>query len=100
VIMEGIFLMSMRRVPLLARDLPVHVLQLVTPLDVCLAGVRERRARRGDERELSEKKTGDHYRTSQSFCAKMRFLGIPCEKVTRETAPGRPRAVLGLEQRS
>lgn len=96
VIMEGIYLMSKTRViPLMKEGIPLTILQLTTSLDESLAGIAARRAMRGDEKEVNPKKTTDHFKLSQSYCANMRALGVSVIKVTRETGPAQLRELLG-----
>ena len=96
VVMEGIYLLSMPRVAPLARECPVTILQLTTSLEDCLAGIMARRAALGKDTVVDPKHTTTHYKKSLSFCSKMKFLGVPVEKVTRETGPQRLRELLGV----
>lgn len=62
------------------------VVQLTTPIEVCLEGIRERRRARGDERELNPANTTNRVKTVERACQLLREHGIAVETLDRESA--------------
>lgn len=83
---EGLFVMNMTRGPALAeqygRDL--CILQLTTPLAICISSINSRRAERGAGALTKTKNTQDNYKRATNFCAKMRDAGARVVRVERE----------------
>jgi hypothetical protein len=95
VIYEGVMMMNHTRgIELWNRTRALQVLRLVTPLEECIAAVRERRTAVGRLADFSTKNTEDTYRRTQNYCAKLRALGCPVHKVTRDEAPAKLIALL------
>lgn len=72
------------------------VIHLTTPIDECLAAIRERRARRGNSNPLSEKNTRARVATIERACARLRAAGVQVEDHDRTSALARVRSLLGV----
>jgi hypothetical protein len=64
----------------------LQVILLTTPIEDCLAAIRDRRAARGDDRPLSEKNTRDRARRQEGVCTRLRNAGVVVHKLDREAA--------------
>lgn len=88
VIFEGIIIQDdIRRCIDLHRKFPgqVLVIELTTPIEVCLAGIQSRRDGRGDERPLDPKNTVSRAKRVKSRCAALRDSGVMVLKSDRES---------------
>lgn len=74
----------------------LHVLQLTTPLEECLAAIRDRRAERGNDKPLNPKNTESKFRSALSGARNLERLGVHVEYVDREAAFLRARELLGV----
>lgn len=75
---------------------PVLVIRLNTPVEDCLAAVRDRRARRGDTRPLNSSNTSRRVDVIVRACARLRDAGVPVEALDREAALRRVCSLLRL----
>jgi energy-coupling factor transporter ATP-binding protein EcfA2 len=97
VLMEGVLLYceTARTFVLPRKDL--LVIGLNTPLDVCVAGINERRRRKKPDAEaVDPANTEAKHRGTVSYMEKLRAAGIQAEWHNRETAYKRLIEVLGL----
>lgn len=62
------------------------VVQLTTPLEVCLASIRERREARGEEKPLNPKNTTERHKRVGRACDRLRAAGVRLERLDREAA--------------
>ena len=76
--------------------LPVGVIVLNTPLDVCLASVAERRAAKGNTTPLNPKTTTEKHRAVTAMVPRFRAAGVPTFHVSREEARDVARELLKL----
>lgn len=99
VVFEGLFCMNQTRAPQLAAQVgkDYHVLQLTTPLAVCMESINTRRAERGAGKLVNKKNTEDNYRRAVNFCATMREAGARVHKVSREEGLSKIIELLGLK---
>lgn len=74
----------------------LHVIALTTPIEDCLAAIRDRRAARGDEKPLNEKNTRDRAKRMLSGLARLKDAGVVVEKMDRDAAFLRVRELLGV----
>lgn len=77
--------------------LPVAVIGLSTPLDLCLESVQQRRAAAGNDRELNPKATVDKHRAVELMMARFAKAGVPTYVLDREAAYLKICELLGLE---
>ncbi|HVX90176.1 MAG TPA: hypothetical protein VHC20_00860, partial [Candidatus Paceibacterota bacterium] len=99
VVYEGLFVMNMTRGPALLEELgvPFYVLQLTTPLSVCLESVNKRRAEKGKGELETTKNTEDNYRRALKYCSVMRDAGAKVIKIEREQGLPKLLELLGVE---
>lgn len=85
VVFEGLFCMNQTRGPRLVERLGSRylVLQLTTPLSVCIDAINDRRAARGAGVLKSSLNTADNYKRSINFYARMRDSGAQVKRITR-----------------
>lgn len=74
----------------------LYVIWLNTPIEVCLAAIRDRRAARGDERPFSEKNTRQRYERCLRGLQRLEASGVRVERLDREQAFLRVRELLGV----
>jgi len=87
VLFEGLIVQSdVNRLIELSQSQKVLVIGLTTSLEECLAGVRARRAARGDERPLNPKNTESKYKTVPKTLARLRAAGVEVLELSREAA--------------
>lgn len=97
VLYEGIMVMDdVNRAVTLARDHELVVIGLTTPVEECLAAVRQRRLDRGDDRPLSEKNTRDRAVRCERGLVRLRSAGVQVEMHDRQGAFERVRELLGV----
>lgn len=101
VLMEGLLASEDVRHLLALREKMRHadsmlVIQLTTPIEECLAAIRERRARRGNSNPLSEKNTRNRVATIKRACARLTMEGVHVEDHDRAGALARVRSLLGV----
>lgn len=72
------------------------VIHLTTPIEECLAAIRERRARRGNSNPLSEKNTRNRVAVIVRACERLRAAGVRVEDHDRASAERRVAELLGL----
>lgn len=77
--------------------LPVAVIGLSTPLDLCIESVKVRRAAAGNDKELSTKATEDKHRAVELMMARFQKAGVPTHVLDREAAYLKACELLGLE---
>jgi hypothetical protein len=79
-------------------DLPLRILALTTPIDVCVASINERRrAKRGEDApEVNPTNTIAKAKTLASCMTKLRAEGADCHEASREDALGLVKTWLGL----
>lgn len=82
-------------------DWKLHVIRLSTPIEDCLAAIRERRAQaaaaKGKEVEpLNEKNTRQRYERQLGVCRRLKDSGVSVEVLDREAALARCRELLGV----
>lgn len=65
------------------------VIVLATPLEQCIASVRERRAERGDDRPFDPKNVEKEYRSVISSTKRLRAEGVQVETLDRDAALAR-----------
>lgn len=74
----------------------LYVIWLNTPIETCLAAIRDRRAARGDERPFSEKNTRQRYDRCLGGLRRLDQAGVRVERLDREAAFLRVRELLGV----
>lgn len=72
------------------------VVQLATPLEVCLASIRARREARGEEKPLNPKNTTERLKRVQRACDRLKAAGVAVERLDRDAAFTRVVDALGL----
>jgi len=72
------------------------IIALTTPIEDCLAAIRDRRAARGDDRPLDEKNTRERARRVESGLRKMEASGAKVYRLDREGAFLKVKELLGL----
>lgn len=98
VLFEGIMVQDdVRRAVELDRDYPgqLVVIGLETPLDECLRSIRQRRAERGDDRELNPANTVSRQKRVRRALERLREAGVAVEEYDREGAYARCLELLG-----
>lgn len=100
VIFEGLFCMNQTRGPQLAGEVGKSfvVLQLTTPLAMCIASINERRAERGEGELVTKKNTIDNYKRAENYSLRMRDGGARVIKVNRNEALDKVLELLGGKQ--
>lgn len=103
VLFEGLLISNkFTRIAELCQERPgeVHVVELTTPLEECLAGIRERRLKRrsDDVRELNPRNTVAYYKSTKKTCERLEALGYPVHRGDRAAALGLVRNLLGFPQ--
>lgn len=63
-----------------------RVINIITPIEDCLAGIQQRRDARGDVRPLKPDNTVNRVRTINRACAKLRDAGMEVYEADRERA--------------
>ena len=87
VLYEGIMVQDdVRRLLELHQEYPVSVIELGTPLDVCLGSIQTRRNIRGDTRPLNPKNTTARARSVRNNCERLRSAGVRVPTLLREEA--------------
>lgn len=88
VLYEGLVVSSdFSRVAAMHNDgLPIHVIALNTPLDVCLESVKMRRAAKGNDSPLNPKTTTEKHRAVAAMVPRFRAAGVPTHFVDRDEA--------------
>lgn len=88
VLYEGLFCMNMTRGPLLVKQCPgaVHVIKLMTDLETCFEGIKQRRLERGVTEPVSRKNTEGNYKRAANYTHKMKEAGAKLHRVSREEA--------------
>lgn len=77
----------------------VVVIELSTPIKECLAGIQERRDKRGDDRPLNPKNTENRARRlTTSMMPRLRAAGVQTYKLSREEAFDKVKELLCLNQ--
>jgi len=79
-----------------AHERALVVVQLTTPIEVCLSSIRARREARGEEKPLNPKNTTDRFKRVQRACERLRQAGVTVERLDREAALVRVLGLLGL----
>lgn len=99
VLYEGLVVSSdFLRVEAMHRSgLPVAVIGLSTPLEVCIESVKSRRAAAGNDKELSTKATEDKHRAVELMMARFQRAGVPTHVLDRDAAYLKACEILGLE---
>lgn len=99
VLYEGLFMMNQQRGPALAAELGKNfcVLQLTTPLAICMASINARRAERGAEELVNKKNTIDNYKRAENYCSRMRNAGARVFRVSRDEGLDKILELLGAE---
>jgi ABC-type dipeptide/oligopeptide/nickel transport system ATPase component len=87
---------KIERVEQLAGLTELHIIQLNTPIELCLEAVRGRRAARGNEKPLSPKNTVSRARNVEARIRELRRRGIACHTVDRDGAFALCRTLLGV----
>lgn len=72
------------------------VISLTTTIDDCLAGIRERKAARGDDKPLNEKNTRDRMKRQESSLHRLKQAEVTLLKLSREEAFLQARDLLGF----
>jgi hypothetical protein len=89
VIFEGIISQDdVTRTTEINRQYPITVLNLTTPIDVCLKSIQDRRDARGDDRPLSKTNTVARAERLKRNIARLKDNGVEVINVTRESAVG------------
>ena len=98
VIFEGLMVSSwsFHRFQVMGFTAPVKVFVLSTPLEECLASVRERRLAKGNTDELNPESTTSKYNSILSMGHKHRDAGLDVEFLSRGAALSRCCELLGL----
>lgn len=98
VIYEGLVVSSdFSRIAKMHEDgLPVAVIVLRTPLEVCLASVKERRAAKGNHEPLNPKTTTEKHRAVLNMVPRFQAAGIRTYHLDRDAAFMVAREILGL----
>lgn len=99
VLYEGLFVMNMTRGPQLAAKVGkgLNILQLTTPLSVCIKSIDLRRAERGSPALENLKNTEGNYKRATNYCGIMRDAGARVYKVTRSQALPKLLELLGAK---
>lgn len=99
VLYEGLVVSSdFLRVEAMHRSgLPVAVIGLSTPLDLCIESVKVRRAAAGNDKELSTKATVDKHRAVELMMARFQKAGVQTHVLDRDGAYLKACELLGLE---
>jgi hypothetical protein len=99
VIYEGLVISSdfSRVAAMHQRGLPVAVIALNTPLQVCLESVAQRRAARGNTTPLNPKTTTEKHRAVAAMVPRFRQAGVQTHHVDREEAYQIARRLLSLD---
>lgn len=87
---------KIERVEELAGLAELHIVQLNTPVELCLEAIRGRRAARGNEKPLSPKNTVSRARNVEARIRELRRRGIACHTVDRDGAFQLCRTLLGV----
>ena len=74
----------------------LYVIALTTPIEECLAGIRERRAARGEEKPLNEKNTRQRHERMLRGLQRLKEAGVAVERLDREAAFIRIKELLGV----
>lgn len=72
------------------------VISLTTSIEDCLAGIRDRKAARGDDKPLNEKNTRDRMKRQESSLHRLKQAGVELRKLSREDALRAVRELLGV----
>lgn len=89
VLFEGLLIASeyTRTVQLHHDGLPLRVVQLTTPLDLCLESINlRRRAKTPDKEDVNPKNTTTKFRGVLSICNKLEASGVPVQRLDRAVA--------------
>lgn len=99
VLYEGLFVMNMTRGPQLAAKVgkELNILQLTTPLSVCIKSIDLRRAERDKPALGNLKNTEGNYKRAVNYCGIMRDAGAKVYKVTRSQAFPKMLELLGAK---
>jgi hypothetical protein len=85
VLFEGIISQDdVRRTAEINRELPIHVIILNTPIQVCLDSIQARRDERGDTRPLSKKNTLSRADRVKKIAARLKDAGVQITSASRE----------------
>jgi hypothetical protein len=71
-----------------------HVIALTTPLDVCIAGIQQRRTDRGDERPINPKNTTSKFKGVAATCKRLEANGVLVHRLDRDEAAAKMRELL------
>lgn len=95
VILEGLMVSTwgFPRYAALAKDTPLIVLQLTTPLNDCIASVQARRDARGVTKPFNPDNTVSKYKGIARSVDRMRALGVTIKLVNRQEAADQLRAL-------
>lgn len=98
VLYEGLVISSdFSRVAKMHEDgMPIAVIALNTPLDVCLASVQARRAARGNTSPLNPKTTTEKHRAVLAMVPRFKAAGVRTFHVNREEGFNIAKELLGL----
>jgi hypothetical protein len=64
----------------------LRVVQIITPIEDCLAGIQLRRDNRGDTRPINPTNTANRVRTIARACDKLKEAGVPVYSTDRDGA--------------